>query len=224
MDISTLISNSVKIIEENLKNIVSIVEVSEKLDVSLNYLNRNFKRVVGYTPLDYLKMRKITQGIKQGIKGRGNIIDIAFEYGFNSHEVFIRSCKRYFNRSPREIFKDKDWEGFRKLDDKTLWFYLNRDKIIKKKVKLPKLVLKESEKGDFTVYYNNKVFYGIKSQLEWDSLSSYKLIPQGVYISFVIMENILFQEVIAFLKSTYYDSVVIHIKKRNSSIFYVKHQ
>lgn len=222
MDISNLISLTVNIIEENLKEIISISEVSNKLGVSLNYLNRNFKKIIGYTPLDYLKMRKITQGIKQGIKGRRNIIDIAFEYGFNSHEVLIRSCNRYFNKSPREILKIIDWQGCKRLDDKTLWFYLNSDKIIKKMVKLPKVVLKKSIRDDFTVYLNEESFKGEKSDLTWDAKECYKLIPEGVYKSFVISYNISKIDFLVYLKSYYSNSIIIEVKKSVGAIYYIK--
>lgn len=224
MDAYNLILKSVLYIEDNLKDITSVSEVVQGLNISVNYLNRIYNRAIGYTTLDYIKMRKITQGILSGSKGRSNIIDIAFEYGFNSHEVFIRSCKRYFKKSPRELLKLRDWRGCNRIDERSLWYMLNKDKIKQKKVKLPSLVLKEAENGDFSIYSSNKTFFGQKSELNWNMENTYKLIPGGIFLSYSVNYDISIRnDFRSFLKNKYLSQKnIIEYKKLSNSIFYVQ--
>ena len=78
-------------------------------------------------------MRKITEGLKQ-FSNFNNIIDIAFEYNFNSHEVFIRNCKKYFNSSPGELLKSSKWIGLKRINREIIWFFYNKDLISIKEI------------------------------------------------------------------------------------------
>lgn len=220
MDSVAILKRAVKIIEDQLKDITSVSMVCETLDVSNNYLNRVFKKSFGYTALDYIKMRKITEGINSGV-ARGNIIDIAFEYGFNSHEVFLRNCKRYFNKSPGELVRLKKWSGLKKIDEKSIWFITNSDKIIKKVIILPRLVLKESKRGN--VLIRNMNFRGIKSDLIWDENYTFKLIPGGTYYSFIIDRSFDNNNFFEYLKTFQPgDNNIIEYRKGSNSIYYLK--
>lgn len=224
MDTFNLILNSVLYIEDNLKEITSVTEVVKRLNISVNYLNRIYNKFIGYTALDYIKMRKITQGILSGIEGRNNIIDIAFEYGFNSHEVFIRSCKRYFKRTPSELLKLKDWTGCSKINEKNLWFYINKDKIIQKRVKLPPLILKEVKDGEFCIVSANDIFIGRKSELNWSIKHTYKLIPGGVFLSYKVDYKLCIRnDFFSYLSNKTNQKTIIEYKKKDYSIFYVQH-
>ncbi len=220
MKIDSTVLEVVKIIEENLKDITSVILISDRLGFSKNYLNRIFNNTLGISVLDYIKKRKITDAIHNSANNRGNIIDMAFEYGFNSHEVFIRNCKRYFKRSPSELIKMKTWSGFEKLNSEKLWFISNRDKITMKIVKLPQLVLEESETGNVLIESMN--FTGIKSKLKWDSKYNFKLIPKGIYKTFFIENSDEDYSLLEYIKFIYPNrGPIIEFKKNNTSRYYI---
>ncbi|QEN04341.1 AraC family transcriptional regulator [Thiospirochaeta perfilievii] len=219
MDRLEIINETIKVIEREIKSLTSIEYVSNYLGYSKNYINRIFNSTVGITVLDYIKMRKITEGIREYKKSPGNIVDIAFEYGFNSHEVFIRNCKKYFNKVPGELIVDKNWSGLDVIKSEDLWFSENRADIVKRVVKLPELVLSKSDRGN--IYIRELDFRGEQSKLVQDPYYTYKLLPKGVYLSFEVdLEDSNF---IKYLELKYkHSSPIIEVRNKNNIIYYIK--
>lgn len=91
-------------IEENLKNDISIGQVAAAIGYSEYHFLRIFKRFVGFTPASYIRKRRISEIV--GAMGHNDssrpISDIAFEYGFNSKENFIRAFKAEHHILPTE--------------------------------------------------------------------------------------------------------------------------
>lgn len=218
---SDLIIKTSDFIEKNLKELLDIDGVSRAFSTSSTYLNRAYKKCLGYSAIDYLKMRKITQGIKRGVEGRGNLVDIAFEYNFNSHEVFLRNCKRYFNRTPRELIKLEDWKGCSPLSHRAVWFLTNLKYIEVTRVRLPKLELVASGRGEFRVFFRSSVFRGRKASLEWDASRIYKLIPPGIYDLYSISRDREYSSLGEYLlESNLGDSPIIEYRKEEMVLFY----
>lgn len=216
MDVSDIITTVVERVEEQLKSISSIDSLSSYLGYSKTYLNRLFSKVVGISVLDYIKLRKITEAILGFQSHRDNIVDIAFEYGFNSHEVFIRNCKKYFKNSPGVLLHIRDWTGYPALSSEQIWALTNRGEISEKLVKLPDLILKESKTGSVTIIGSG--FRGNPSKLEWNPEYTFKLIPKGIYISFRSERDQ--KMLIQYIKSKYpYCKTIISV----NSIYYIRH-
>lgn len=64
---------------------------------------RLFREVVGLTPADYIRKRRISEIVKRIGEGSRPISDIAFEYGFNSKENFTRAFKNEHGILPTEF-------------------------------------------------------------------------------------------------------------------------
>lgn len=219
MDITTLLIETVSKIEEDLKSISSVNSLSIHLGYSKTYINRVFSRVLGYSVLDYIKMRKITEGIHCFKTSNRNIVDIAFEYGFNSHEVFIRNCKRYFRSNPGVIINNKNWKGLPVLTPDQILFLTSDGKITEKLVKLPELILQESKTGNICIMGSG--FRGIPSTLKWDPSLTYKFIPKGVYISFRTEKD---EEILVkYIEYKYpHCKTIIQVNSGLNSIYYIK--
>lgn len=185
MDIIVTLLMAGDYIEKSLRELSSVQEISSELDLSSAYLNRLFKKILGITALDYLKMRKITCAIHSAARGRNNILDRALEYGFNSHEVFIRNCRRYFVKTPRELLSDREWQGQEPFTRESLAFKNLAGKLPVKKVRLPPVTLLENEEGPFTLYLPGGEFSGKKAGLKAGFPFTWKLLPGGVYDSCV---------------------------------------
>lgn len=67
--------------------------LSRKLGYSEFYTTRKFKEICGMSFRDYLGRRKLAFALKEVRDGDKRLLDIAFDYGFSSHEVFTQAFK-----------------------------------------------------------------------------------------------------------------------------------
>ncbi len=87
-------------IELHIKENITIEELAEQCYYSKHHFNRIFQSIIGIPVLDYIKKRKLSSAAGQIIDTNDNILDIALDYGFNSHETFSRAFKRIFDITP----------------------------------------------------------------------------------------------------------------------------
>jgi AraC family transcriptional regulator len=72
---------------------------------SKSHFFKLFTHQTGYTPMNYVLRRKLHFAAKRLIKGTEKIIDIALEFGFESHDVFGRAFKRVYGITPESYRK-----------------------------------------------------------------------------------------------------------------------
>ena len=103
MDYRTVIGKALDYIEENLKNEISISDLAKLNGYSEYHFLRIFRDSLGLTPADYIRKRRISEIVRRiGAESRP-ISDIAFEYGFNSRENFIRAFKKEHRILPTDF-------------------------------------------------------------------------------------------------------------------------
>jgi len=95
-------------IEEHIKEDISLDELSALCFYSPHHFHRMFQSIVGIPVTDYIRKRKLSVAAKEIIDTEKNIVDIALDYGFNSHETFTRAFKRIFDISPNAYRKLKN--------------------------------------------------------------------------------------------------------------------
>lgn len=95
------IAKAIDFIEGNLKQDIDIAACAAVSGYSMYHFLRIFKEVTKLTPADYIRKRRLTEIVKHMNSSR-YISDIAFEYGFNSKENFIRAFKAEHNILPTE--------------------------------------------------------------------------------------------------------------------------
>lgn len=79
--------------------------LSRKLGYSELYTTRKFKEISGIQFRDYLRLRKLAFALKEVRDSEKSILDIAFDYGFSSHEAFTRAFKGTYGVTPSEYRK-----------------------------------------------------------------------------------------------------------------------
>ena len=104
MNTQTEMQNLIDYIEENLNKELNIDKLSEKAMLSKFYFQRLFYKLVGVTVMEYVKLRRVAKAAKK-IKQGQRITDIAFDYGYNSLETFIRAFKSVYEMTPTEYRK-----------------------------------------------------------------------------------------------------------------------
>ncbi len=84
-------------IEEHVKEDISLEELSALCFYSTHHFHRVFQSIVGIPVTDYIRKRKLSVAAGEIIETDKKIVDIALDYGFNSHETFSRAFKRIFD-------------------------------------------------------------------------------------------------------------------------------
>ncbi|HDK7167901.1 TPA: helix-turn-helix transcriptional regulator [Clostridium botulinum] len=79
--------------------------LSRRLGYSKFYTTRKFKQISGMQFRDYLRHRKLAFALKEVRDSEKSILDIAFDYGFSSHEAFTRAFKGTYGVTPSEYRK-----------------------------------------------------------------------------------------------------------------------
>jgi AraC family transcriptional regulator len=96
------ISRAIDFIEQNLREEIVLADVAEAAFYSLFHFCRMFNSIVHHTPYDYLMRRRLSESARELIYTKKKIIEIAFEYQFNSPETYTRAFKRMFSMQPSQ--------------------------------------------------------------------------------------------------------------------------
>ena len=102
MDYTEHIAIAVNYIENNLQNDIDITDCAKVCGYSVYHFMRVFKEVTGLTPSDYIRKRRLSEIAKEIVDKKEYISEIAFQYGFNSKENFLRAFKNEHGILPTE--------------------------------------------------------------------------------------------------------------------------
>lgn len=80
--------------------------LSRKLGYSEFHTTRKFREISGMQFRDYLRSRKLAFALKEVRDRDRSLLDIAFDYGFSSHEAFTRAFKGAYGITPSEYRKN----------------------------------------------------------------------------------------------------------------------
>ncbi|KEI90998.1 AraC family transcriptional regulator [Clostridium botulinum] len=104
MNYSNEISECIEFIEENIKSDLTPEVIANQCGYSVFHFSRIFNINKGITLMEYVKKRRLSLAAIELFKG-GRIIDIALDYGFETHNGFSKAFKKEFGFSPRKYIK-----------------------------------------------------------------------------------------------------------------------
>lgn len=99
MDLKTIIFDSLKYIEININEPMAAEDVAKNAGYSLYYFSRMFKKKMGLSIMEYVKERRLIKASEEIANGE-KIVDIALNYGYQSHSGFTKAFKNKFGFSP----------------------------------------------------------------------------------------------------------------------------
>ncbi|MBN2006025.1 MAG: AraC family transcriptional regulator [Anaerolineae bacterium] len=105
------IAQAINFIEAHLREPVGVAEMAEATSYSLYHFCRTFHQATGCTPYDYLMRRRVAEAAQVLTQGDAKVIEVAFDYQFNSHETFSRAFKRVTGVPPNQWRKQKPDEA-----------------------------------------------------------------------------------------------------------------
>jgi AraC family transcriptional regulator len=98
-------------VERRIEEPFDIDQAIRTVYVSKYHFYRMFKAVVGISVYEYVKRRKLVQAAADLRTCEEDVLDIAFKFGFGSHENFTRNFKKFYNITPakyRKAFRGKN--------------------------------------------------------------------------------------------------------------------
>ncbi len=99
------IEKALAFIDEHIEDKLFLNDVAKELGYSPFYVSRMFSQIMGISIVSYVRMRKLQFAFSSLQKSK-TILEVAYQYGFESHEGFTRSFKRFFGFSPK-VIKDQ---------------------------------------------------------------------------------------------------------------------
>ncbi|MCR1897523.1 HD domain-containing protein [Irregularibacter muris] len=99
MELKTIVFDSLKYIERNINKPIIAEDVAQNAGYSLYYFSRMFKKQMGLSIMEYVKDQRLIKASEEIADGK-KIIDIALNYGYQSHSGFTKAFKNKFGFSP----------------------------------------------------------------------------------------------------------------------------
>ena len=99
LEFKNTVFNSLKYIENNISESITAEDIAGKAGYSLYYFSRMFKKQMGLSIMEYVKERRLIKASEKIGNGK-KIIDVALEYGYQSHSGFTKAFKNKFGFSP----------------------------------------------------------------------------------------------------------------------------
>lgn len=98
------INLALKYIDAHLDTKLTLNTIAEVSYYSPYHFHRIFKAIIGETLNDYIIRQRVEKAAIQLITKKDiTVAELAEHYGFNSHAVFTRTFKKYYNVSPTEF-------------------------------------------------------------------------------------------------------------------------
>ena len=124
MNYNDAIALCLEFIEKNIKNELSPEIIASECGYSTFHFSRVFNINQGITLMEYVKKRRLLLAA-QDLFNDKKIIDIALEYGFQTHNGFSKAFKKEFGFSPTQYLKRMDRNFEKKLMIKLGGYFMN---------------------------------------------------------------------------------------------------
>lgn len=92
-------------IEKNIGSQITVDDMADLLHCSKFYFLREFKKLMGITPYQYLMNKRLKKAQTFLSSGNRDIASIAFELGFSDQSHFTRTFKKQFGVTPGQYQK-----------------------------------------------------------------------------------------------------------------------
>lgn len=137
------IQASVDYIENNIYEEIDINDAADSAYMSLSNYYRLFFAIVGYNLKEYIRLRRIHLAAQDLLSDKGNILEIAVKYGFNSADSFSRAFKKATGFLPSTFKKQKRQYVFERVEIMDKYFEAEDQDLLEKYPDIK--VLKEKE-------------------------------------------------------------------------------
>ena len=97
------VQRMLRYIDDHLSEKISLHQLAQAAGYSPWHSARLFKEATGMAPFSYLRQRRLSEAARRLYKHDRKIVDVAFDFVFDSHEGFTRAFSRQFGMNPQEF-------------------------------------------------------------------------------------------------------------------------
>ena len=90
-------------VEKNFRGPLSLEEIAHDCHTSAFHLTRSFAGVTGLSLMRYVRARRLTEAARALARGAEDILDLALDAGYGSHEAFTRAFRDSFGKTPVDV-------------------------------------------------------------------------------------------------------------------------
>jgi AraC family transcriptional regulator len=90
---------------------IDLDAIAESTGLSRFHLTRAFGEVTGHSVMRYLKARRLTEAARALAAGAPDILHVALESGYGSHEAFTRAFRDQFGVTPESVRTQASVDG-----------------------------------------------------------------------------------------------------------------
>jgi AraC family transcriptional regulator len=112
----SLTNKTLWIIERNLNRDLTLGNIAEAAGVSRYHLAHAFGTATGRSVMDYARGRRLSEAARALAAGAPDILAVALEAGYASHEAFSRAFRAQFAITPEELRRKASVDGLALVD------------------------------------------------------------------------------------------------------------
>lgn len=94
------------LIETHLEGDLTLGMIADDIGMSRHYLLRAFAALTGQSVMRYVRNRRLSEAARKLVKRNGKdceILPVALDAGYNSHEAFTRAFRDFFGITPEKL-------------------------------------------------------------------------------------------------------------------------
>jgi AraC family transcriptional regulator len=99
-------------IESHLNSELSLDAIADAAGVSRFHLSRAFAETTGSSIAGYARARRLSEAAKALVQGAPDILSLALDAGYGSHEAFTRAFRQQFGLTPEQLRAQAHTENF----------------------------------------------------------------------------------------------------------------
>ena len=97
------VTKAVWFIEGHFAGDICLGDVADSAGVSRFHLTRTFATTTGYSVMRYVRARRLSEAAKALAHGAPDILGVALDAGYGSHEAFTRAFREQFGVTPEAV-------------------------------------------------------------------------------------------------------------------------
>src|SRR5262245_1868325 len=90
-------------IESHFAGEITLEDVARVAGVSRYHLARAFEAATGWSVMRYTRARRLSDGARPRASGASDILSVALDAGYGSHEAFTRAFRDQFGVTPEDL-------------------------------------------------------------------------------------------------------------------------
>lgn len=106
----TLTNTALWVIERNLARPLTLTGIAQACGVSRYHLAHAFGAATGLSVMQYVRARRLTMAAQTLADGAPDILDLALDVGYGSHEAFSRAFRSQFGATPEMVRRQASTE------------------------------------------------------------------------------------------------------------------